>query len=326
MEFNQFRASLDLMERSSCTNTAITELLATVDGGVKSSCVSRYIMTKADEKDSVPFLARVAVRSDTELDESTLLQLARHLRAFSDADTELFAALRIGAGGQHASIIRLFRELIEDCAVEDIQPELLSVFPEVKLKDPQLFLRCLKRCARLVDASLSTVVSAGICDLPPQKDEDIAIFVNIALESLDDVEWLNSVNDDRLLDIFAGLLSLAAIMLNVGLIQKTVSFLLRSFHHRTPSNAVVRVLATPYTMWMREVVDLMPNIDDVYRSEMMNVDSTAPIQMVCKQMSDLVFVRQQHLAMNVHHAVLKQQKWRDYRGLRKHRLRKKLNQ
>lgn len=318
MDLNEFKESLDSLRLSGGGKHQIRELLTEIDYNLKLDGVASYVQFHVVNNNSIPFLASLIVCAVTNLNDNISLQLARHLRSNSSLEnSDLYEAVRISTGGKDDQIVQLFQKLVLDCDQDEIQPDLLYVFPEMKLRHSKLFLESIKRCACLDDdISLSTVVSSYICDLPPDMDVDIDKFIREAVSLFDDESWLKMLSDKHLVEILAGLISLSSILLDVELIRLTLSFLLRAFRDRSPSTAIVRVLATPYIMWMHEVSDLMPELDQIYEEELSSVDSTALIKQSCNQFNSLVFVNQKHLERKIKPKILEKQKWREYRKKR----------
>lgn len=323
MNLSEFKEGLDSLCLSGSGKRQIRDLLTEIDDNLKLEGVASYVQFNVANINTIPFLASLIVCAGTNLNDNISLQLARHLRSISRLEnsdleiSDLYDAVRISTGGNDDQIVQLFQKLILDCDRDEIQPDLLYIFPDMKLRHSELFLECIKRCACLDDGiSLSNVVSLYICDLPPDMDVDAAKFIREAVSLFDDESWLKMISDKHLVEILAGLISLASILLNADLIRLTLSFLLRAFRDRTPSSVIVRVLATPYIMWMHEAADLIPELDQIYEEELGSVDSATLIEQSCKELNNLVFVNQKHMKMKIKPKILEKQKWRAYRRKR----------
>ena len=233
----------------------------------------------------------------------------------------MYGALRVAVGGNAEVVSQLFQTFILDAEEGAIQADLLFVYPEVKLHDPVLFLNCVKVCAATEDAdtSFAGVMSSVVCDLPPDKDEDTIKYIHHALALFSDEVWLEHLEDCRLMEITGGLFSLASILLNVDAVQSVLAFAISSFEQRQSNVSVVRLLATPYTIWRHETDALLPGLREVYETQLRTVDSSAPISPACEDFKKMIFEDECHLRMKMNPRVVEKQTWRAYRALRRDR-------
>lgn len=319
MQYAEFEAKIDDLRSSGVSRREITRLLVGLDARDSSELVRKYVHEHLSTSSSRSFLSSLIAASGVRIERNDALALARHLRAESRSEeSDMYAALHTTVSGDLELMSLLLQTLIVDASKKEIQPDLLFVFPEAKIHHPELFLKCVKICAvsEHDDKSFAGIISSVVCDLPPDKDEDTAKYVMRGLHLFDDAEWLRQVSDHRLCEITGGLFSLTSILLNLDLIESVLRFTLASFEQREPNNSLVRLLATPYTMWTDETEKLLPGLETVYEHQLGNVDQSSLISAACRQFRTMVFEDKKHLRMRINPCVAKQQKWRAYKKVR----------
>lgn len=314
MLFAEFEANLEAIKVLKDPSRELSAFFRNGLADAEKGLLYQYVAKHLNNRKSREFVYTLIEKSGVVFPRNVVRDICKQIRNAPSESSDLYGALRVATGMDEETISWLLQELIIGSDQSIISSDLLFVFPEVKAFAPQLFLACLKRCTLLPaeKCPLVGVFSLVICDRSPEFDEDTSAFVSNAIDFFSDPSWLAQVDDSNLREVTGGMITLASVLLDLGLIERVLRFTLDSFKSRDPNVATVRVLATPFVMWHGDVERLIPDIGDAYNRHLDSVDRQLPIFQVIEQFKALVFQRKQHLDMIPSPEIVRLQVWRKH--------------
>jgi hypothetical protein len=314
MLFSEFESKLEAVLSLKDPSRELTAFFRNGLPDVEKDFFYKYAVKYHINRKHREFVYTFIEKSGLVFPKEVVLDICKQITNVPRETSDLYGALRVATGTDERTISWLLQKLILGTDQSIISSDLLFVFPEVKVFDPKLFLSCLKRCtlSPVRECALAGVFSLGLCDRSPEFDQDTSAFVSDSLEFFDDPSWLSKVDDSHLREVAGGMMTLASVLLDVELIERVLRYTLVSFKSRTASPATVRVLSTPFVMWLGDVERYLPNICDVYNRNFDSIDRQLPIFEVSEQFKALAYQRKQHLEMTPSPQIMKHQVWRKF--------------
>jgi hypothetical protein len=205
-----------------------------------------------------------------ELSEAIARRLAKDKPEQKTARYDAVLAL---AARERGVTEHLLRTWVIGAPADSIEAVLVADLAERQRDCPTVFLDALKRVASVTGQQLvlSGLVLRGFADLPPAEDDAIREEIRSACERFDDDAWIARSMEERLLELFAEVLSLSAILLDPAVFSAALKMICRFLARREWHVPVAAGLMSPLVMWKDDVVHVAPWMEDAYEKELLQM-------------------------------------------------------
>jgi len=199
------------------------------------------------------------------------LAIARRLgKDRPEQETARYDAILLLTKREPGVVEYLLRELVLGVPENAMETVLVADLCERQRECPDVFLEALKRVAGVQGQRLvmSGLIFRGFCELPPSADGEMRAAIVRACERFHDPAWIGRGDEQRLLELFGDVLSLAGVLLDRDVFGSALECICELLSQRPWSRTVAPGLVTPLVMWKDQVEEVAPWLEGEYEARL----------------------------------------------------------